>query len=92
MIFDSADHFHMMGWWFSLFGPIGWLFMMLGIIIYIIISITIAYYVHKDALRRRINNSEVWLIIALIFNVLGLLLFILVRGNYNQRNTKNANQ
>jgi hypothetical protein len=92
MIFDTTDHFHMMGWWYTLFGPIGWLFMTLGIILYIVASITIAYYVHKDALRRKIINSEVWLIIALIFNILGLLIYILVRGNYNQRHTNNLTE
>ncbi|MFW9971361.1 MAG: hypothetical protein ACFFDF_14300 [Candidatus Odinarchaeota archaeon] len=81
MIVVDGDY-HMMDWWFNLFGPYSWLFMVLGMGIYIALSILIAYYVHKDAIRRGIANSEVWLIIALIFNVLGLLLYLLVRGNY----------
>ncbi|MFX0008743.1 MAG: hypothetical protein ACFE9R_00380 [Candidatus Hermodarchaeota archaeon] len=86
MIFDTFHDgdFHMMDWWYSIFGPYSWLVMGLGIILYIVISATIAYYVHKDAIRRRIANSEFWLVIGLIFNVLGLLIYLLVRGNYAQ--------
>ncbi|MFW9948592.1 MAG: hypothetical protein ACFFKA_00530 [Candidatus Thorarchaeota archaeon] len=86
MYFDIYGDYHMMDWWFSIFGPYSWLIMALGMGIYIALSIIIAYYVHKDAIRRGIANSEVWLIITLIFNVLGLLLYLLVRGNYNNRN------
>lgn len=84
MIFDTFHDgdYHMMGWWFSTFGLYSWFIMILGMSIYIISSVTIAYYVHKDAIRRGIANSEVWLIIVLIFNVIGLLLYLLVRGNY----------
>ncbi|MFX0175208.1 MAG: hypothetical protein ACFE85_03145 [Candidatus Hodarchaeota archaeon] len=82
MIFD-AD-FHMMDWLISIFGPYSWLIMVLGMGGYIITSVIIAYYVHKDAVRRGIVNSEIWLIMSLIFNVLGLLLYLLVRGNYQQ--------
>jgi Na+-driven multidrug efflux pump len=86
MIFDVAgtEHFHMMDWWYNLFGPFWWIFMALGMIIYIVTGIIIGYKVHKDAIRRNIANSEVWLIIALIFNVVGLFLYLLVRSNYIQ--------
>jgi Na+-driven multidrug efflux pump len=72
----------MMDWWFNIFGPFSWLFMILGMGIYIGASILIAFYVHKDAVRRGIVNSEIWLIIALIFNIFGLLIYLIVRGNY----------
>jgi hypothetical protein len=81
ILFDQ-DHYHMMGWWFNVFGPFSWLLMFLGMGIYIIASVLIAFYVHKDANRRSSVNSEVWLIIALIFNILGLLIYLIVRGNY----------
>ncbi|MEJ2295815.1 MAG: hypothetical protein P8Y23_13750 [Candidatus Lokiarchaeota archaeon] len=84
MIFETYGNYHMMDWLFNIFGPFAWLIMGLGVGIYIVISVTIAYYVHKDAIRRGIVNSEIWLIIALIFNVLGLLLYLLVRGNYDK--------
>jgi Na+-driven multidrug efflux pump len=75
----------MMDWWFNLFGPLSWLFMYLAIGIYIAISVLIAFYVHKDAVRRGIVNSEVWLIIGLIFNILGLLIYLIFRGNYMEK-------
>lgn len=87
MIFDTfhvEGEFHMMDWWFTIFGPFSWLAMILGVSIYIFFSIVIANYVHKDAIRRGIANSEVWLILTLIFNILGLLLYIIVRGNYKE--------
>lgn len=75
----------MMDWWFAKFGPFSWLIMIFGMSLYIITSVIIAYYVHRDAVRRGIINSEVWLIIALIFNIFGLVLYLIIRGNYNQR-------
>ena len=76
--------YHMMDWWFNIFGPYGWIFIIVGTVMYIGLSVLIAYYVHKDALRRGIKNSEVWLLIGLILNLLGLVLYLLVRNNYNQ--------
>jgi len=75
----------MMDWWFNIFGPFSWLMMVIGMGLYIITSVIIAYYVHRDAVRRGIMNSEVWLIIALIFNIFGLILYLIVRGNYEER-------
>jgi hypothetical protein len=80
----QTEHFHMMDWWIDLFGPFSWIFMVSGSIIYIALSVFIAYYVHKDAIRRGIKNSEFWLVIGLIFNLLGLLLYLIVRGNYRE--------
>ena len=75
---------HMMDWWLNVFGPYGWIFMIVGTIIYIGLSVLIAYYLHKDALRRGVKNSEFWLLIGLILNVLGIVLYLLVRNSYNQ--------
>jgi len=76
--------YHMMDWYFNVFGPYGWIFMIVGAITYIALSVLIAYYLHKDALRRGIKNSELWLLIGLILNQLGLVMFLLVRNSYNQ--------
>jgi len=67
----------------GLFGPFGWVFMAIGGLVYVILSLLIANYIHRDAIRRGIRNSEFWLIIGLIFNLFGLLLYRLVRSNYN---------
>ena len=78
----QTEHFHMMDLWIDLFGPFSWIVMVSGWIVYIALSVFIAYYVHKDAVRRGIKNSEFWLVIGLIFNLLGFLLYLIVRGNY----------
>ena len=74
----------MMDGWFNLFGIYGWIFMIVGMVTYIGLSLIIAYYLHKDALRRGIKNSEFWLVIGLILNLLGLVIYLLVRNSYNQ--------
>ena len=76
--------FHMMDWWINVFGPYGWIFMVVGTVMYVGFSVLIAYYLHKDALRRGIKNSEIWLLIGLVLNLLGLVLYLLVRNSYNQ--------
>ena len=76
--------YHMMDWWFNIFGPFSWIFMIVGTIAFVGLSVLIAYYVHKDALRRGIKNSELWLLIGLILNLLGLVIYLLVRNSYNQ--------
>jgi len=67
---------------FSIFQcPLGtyyWIFAL----VYFVVSLLIAKYMHKDALKRGIKNSEFWLIIGFIFNLIGLLLYIFVRKNY----------
>jgi hypothetical protein len=72
----------MMDWWFDLFGPFSWIFMILGWVIYISLSVILAYYVHKDAIKRGIHNSEFWLLIVLLFNIIGAILYLIVRPNY----------
>lgn len=81
MIFDYMhdEGYDMMdGYWFGF----GWIFMVLFWLGYIAISIAIAYFVHKDAVKRHLPNPEVWVLIVLIFNVIGLLVYLLARDNY----------
>ena len=73
----------MMDLLFNVFGPYGWIFMIVGMVTYIGLSVLIAYYLHKDALRRGIKNSEFWLLIGLILNLLGFIMYLLVRNSYN---------
>lgn len=82
MIFDTTDSHYMMDWWTGVFGPFWWISMVLGWAVYIVVGITLAYYVHRDAIRRNIRNSEIWLIAVLIFNIFGALIYLLVRKNY----------
>ena len=62
-----------------------WIFIVLGAVIYFVVSLLIAKYMHKDALKRGIKNSEFWLLIGFILGVLGLLLYVFVRKNYEER-------
>ena len=65
--------------------PFAWVFMLIGGIVILVSSILIANYMHKDAIKRAIKNSEFWLIIGFFLNVFGLLLYIFVRKNYEER-------
>ena len=67
----------------GVFGPFGWVFMLIGGIFALVIGVLIANYMHKDAIKRGIN-SEFWLVFGLIFSVFGLILYLIVRKNYNQ--------
>ncbi|MFX0071964.1 MAG: hypothetical protein ACFFAO_12820 [Candidatus Hermodarchaeota archaeon] len=89
MILDDHMHdeeYHMMDFWFDIFGETWWIFMIGWWVVWISVAVVIAYFVHRDAVRRKLPNPEIWLLIVLIFNVLGLLIYILARGNYNEIN------
>ncbi len=67
----------------GVFYPFGWVIMLIGGIVILVSSVLIANYLHKDALKRGIN-SEFWLVFGLFLNIFGLILYLLVRNNYNQ--------
>ena len=64
--------------------PFAWVFMLIGGIVLLVVSLLIARYMHKDAIKREIN-AEFWLLIGLFLSVFGLLLYIFVRKNYEER-------
>jgi Trk-type K+ transport system membrane component len=59
--------------------------MLVGGIIFFVVHLLIAKYMHKDAIKRDIKNSEFWLIIGFFLGIFGLLLYIFVRNNYKER-------
>ena len=65
--------------------PFHWIYMLVGGIILIVVNLLIARYMHKDAIKRAIKNSEFWLIMGLFLSVFGLLLYFFVRKNYEER-------
>ena len=87
MIFNTSGNYDMMDWWYNLLGPAWWIYMVIGMVAFFAIGVILAYYTHKDAIRRGIQNSEIWLLIVLIFNILGVLVYLLVRGNYQENAT-----
>ena len=65
--------------------PFHWIYFLGGGIVLIVVNLLIARYMHKDALKREIKNSEFWLLMGFITGLLGLLLYIFVRKNYEER-------
>ncbi|MHA1985287.1 MAG: hypothetical protein ACW98D_01490 [Promethearchaeota archaeon] len=65
--------------------PFHWIFMLLGAVILLVVNLLIANYMHKDAIKRGIKNSEFWLLIGFFLGLLGLLLYVFVRKNYEER-------
>ena len=63
--------------------PFAWVFMLIGGIVALVVGILIANYMHKDAIKRGIN-AEFWLVFGLFFSVFGLILYLIVRNNYNK--------
>jgi Trk-type K+ transport system membrane component len=67
------------------FSPYHWIYMLVGGIVLFVVNLLIAKYMHKDAIKREIKNSEFWLTIGFFLGVFGLLLYIFVRKNYEER-------
>lgn len=65
--------------------PFHWIFMIGGGIALLVVNLLIAKYMHKDAIKRGIKNNEFWLLIGFILGLLGLLLYVFVRKNYEER-------
>ena len=67
------------------FSPFHLFYMLVGGIVLIVVNLLIAKYMHKDAIKRDIKNSEFWLIMGFFLSVIGLLLYVFVRKNYEER-------
>lgn len=57
--------------------------MMLIPIIVIIASILIGLWMYRDAQRRGNPQAAMWLVIGIIFNIVGLMIYLVVRKNAN---------
>ena len=67
------------------FSPFHMIYMIVGGIVLIVVNLLIAKYMHKDAIKRDIKNSEFWLVMGFFLSVIGLLLYVFVRKNYDER-------
>ena len=67
------------------FSPFHMIYMLVGGIVLIVVNLLIAKYMHKDAIKRDIKNSEFWLVMGFFLSVIGLLLYVFVRKNYEER-------
>ncbi|MHA1611495.1 MAG: hypothetical protein ACTSVZ_13145 [Promethearchaeota archaeon] len=81
----GTTDYHMMDWWFDTFGNWAWVFMILGWVIYFGLSGLFAYLVHKDALRRKMDNPDIWMILVFFSNIVGVFLYCLAKSNYSGR-------
>jgi len=54
-----------------------------GLILIFIFNLLLAKYVHRDAIRRHHPHAEFWAIVTLFFSVLGLLVYAVLRGDYD---------
>ncbi len=68
----------------DLLGPILYVLMALAAAAYLVVALLIAKYMHKDAIKRGIKNSEIWLLMGFFLNVIGLILYVFVRKNYDE--------
>ena len=80
----GTGDYHMMDWMFDTFGSYAWVFMISCWILFFVIGILFAYYIHKDAIRKGSQNPEIWLLIVIILNFVGVILYFVVRNNYSQ--------
>lgn len=76
--------------WWDMWESLGlaWLaviLMIIGGILMIGLSLYISHFMHKDAIKRNIPYPELWLFIGLAMNVFGLIIYLLNRGNYQQK-------
>ena len=65
--------------------PLFYGLMALAAAIYLVVVLLIAKYMHKDAIKRGIKYSEFWLVMGFFLSVLGLLLYVVVRKNYDEK-------
>ncbi|MHA1888080.1 MAG: PLDc N-terminal domain-containing protein [Promethearchaeota archaeon] len=88
------NHGHMMDWWFDIFGIDAGLYMFLGMILMLSLGLIFAVFIYRDAIKRPHMNAELWMIIIILFNIVGIILYFLVRDtpSTNIYNTHNEVQ
>jgi hypothetical protein len=57
--------------------------MLLIPILVLVASILIGLWMYRDAQKRNDPNAVVWLIIGILFNIVGIIIYIVVRKNQN---------
>lgn len=53
---------------------------LLLIVLPLAIAIAIAIWMYKDAVRRNDSNAIIWLIVGLVFPIIGLIIYLIVRN------------
>lgn len=64
--------------------------LVMGGIIALMIVVLVCRFVHNDAVRRDVPNPVLWVFIVLIFNIPGLIIYLLVRGSYENHRSEHT--
>ncbi|WP_371806410.1 hypothetical protein [Candidatus Lokiarchaeum ossiferum] len=83
MFQEGASDYHMMEGWFNTFGNLAWMMMIIGGILYFGLVVIFAYFIHKDAIIRGSKNPELWILLLIFLNIIGVLIYLVVRNNYS---------
>ena len=91
-LFDTGTDSGMMDYWetnswmsqghMADFWPYAPWIMLIGGFLYLLVILLIANYIHKDAITRNLPYPEFWMLIGLILNVFGIILYLVLRDNY----------
>lgn len=81
-----------MGWFFSLEpGTYEWFFILLIGVSWTLSSIVFSYYVYLDSRKKRIKDREIFIMIVLLLNIIGLIFYLALRRVYPKSTLKNFN-
>jgi len=93
MILDIVFHKdHMFEWGMMTTTEISMMISMLVMagILALLIVVFVCRFVHNDAVRRDVPSPVLWVFIVLIFNIAGLIIYLLVRGSYEGHKTEHT--
>ncbi len=72
-----------MGWYFSLEpGTFEWFFILILWVSLTFSCIIIGFYVYFDTKKLKIKDAEIFIIIGLLLNILGLIFYLTLRESY----------
>ena len=57
-------------------------------ILLFVFDLALAKYVHRDAIARNHPHAEFWAIVTLLFGLLGLIVYVALRGDYEEHAAK----
>ncbi|MFW9948594.1 MAG: hypothetical protein ACFFKA_00540 [Candidatus Thorarchaeota archaeon] len=72
-----------MGWYFSLEpGTFEWFFILILWAGLAFSSIVFMIHVYHDSQKKKIKDAEIFILIVLLLNMLGLVFYLVLRGSY----------
>jgi uncharacterized RDD family membrane protein YckC len=84
MIYEILQMWDPENWHYMMDNFTNWWWMPLimgfGGLIYLLISLVIMKYIYNDAIQRKHPNPDIWAILGLVLNVVGLLAYLTIRN------------